>query len=171
MKSARRCGASVWHAADAAPLPQRWTGGRGAHNLAPMTAPATRNSPLPTLAPATGSPLTDAAVLAHLLDLAGPSGALALLDQISTDLQAVQVHLSDALHRGDSAAIRSATHILMSLAGTVGAPGLHAAARDANLAAHAGNAPPDPKAAAALMADLSCLIDDIARRRAGWTSA
>lgn len=136
-----------------------------------MTAP----DPLPRRslmqAPAAGSPLTDESALAHLLDLAGQAGAVALLDQVTADLTGVRATLRQGLPAGDRGAIRSATHILMALAGTVGAPRLHAAALAVNLAAHADDSRTDTPAAAALMDDLSRLIDDIAARRARWKPA
>jgi hypothetical protein len=131
-----------------------------------MTAPEAQPRPADKAAPATASPLTDEAALLRLLDLAGPAGAPALLDQIHADLQTVLSDVTTALSRGDRALLRSATHVLMALAGTVGAPRLHAAALAANLAAHAGDSRAlSPAATAGLTGDLASLIDDIARRR------
>ena len=80
--------------------------------------------------------LGDGKRLADILALAGPDTAPLILRQMQLDLAAVDAALSLALRSRDWTAIRAQTHVLISLAGTIGADRLHAAAIDLNVAAH-----------------------------------
>lgn len=85
----------------------------------------------------------DHAAFDRLMDLAGPQLAPDLLRQLAQDLTAVATALDPALGRGDVAGVRAQTHILMALAGSVGAQALYGAAVRLNRAAHLGDAPRD----------------------------
>ena len=80
--------------------------------------------------------LGDGRTLADLLAMAGPDIAPALLRQIAADLSDVRTALAPAITAQDWTAIRAQSHVLISLAGTIGATRLHAMARDLNTAAH-----------------------------------
>ncbi|WGV16204.1 hypothetical protein [Fuscovulum ytuae] len=80
--------------------------------------------------------LGDGKRLADILALAGPDTAPLILRQMELDLAAVEAAISPALRSRDWTAIRAQTHVLISLAGTIGADRLHAAAIDLNVAAH-----------------------------------
>lgn len=74
--------------------------------------------------------------LDHILDLAGPEIAPRLMGQMVLDLQSVQAGLRGAADGLDWAAMRAHSHVLISLAGTMGAVGLQADAVTLNEAAH-----------------------------------
>ena len=72
-----------------------------------------------------------------------------------------------ALAEADGAALRAATHVLISLAGTVGATALTAAARDLNIAAHGADWPAAAKGIPPVLAGLAGLRAAIAERVTG----
>lgn len=72
----------------------------------------------------------------RLLDIAGPQGAIELLSRLTEDLTNVQHHLQIAVQDSDQALLRTHTHVLISLAGAVGADRLHSLAQVLNTAAH-----------------------------------
>ncbi len=74
------------------------------------------------------------AALARLLQIAGP-GAGELLSRLSTDLARVETDISHGINRSDRATLRSATHVLIALAGTVGAARLQRLAESLDRAA------------------------------------
>lgn len=78
--------------------------------------------------------------LLRLLDLAGTEVAGELLDRLAEDLATVDAVLSAAAPARDIAGLRAQTHVLISLAGAVGAERLQHLAEDLNAAAHAGDA-------------------------------
>ena len=73
--------------------------------------------------------------LAHLLEIAGPELANQLIRQFQIDLADVQTRLTAGFPAQDWPVLRSASHVLIALAGTAGAPALEQAAHDLNLAA------------------------------------
>lgn len=111
--------------------------------------------------------------LADILALAGPETAPLILRQMQADLLAVRTALAASVDRpatdsgaGDWSAIRAQTHVLISLAGTIGADRLHAAAIDLNAAAHDRDVARTALLVGPLMADLAHLCDVIAARLA-----
>ena len=80
--------------------------------------------------------LGDGKRLTDILALAGPETAPLILRQMQLDLASVATALTTALDSRDWTAIRAQTHVLISLAGTIGADRLHAAAIELNTAAH-----------------------------------
>lgn len=106
--------------------------------------------------------------LHDILVLAGPETAPRLLQQIHADLVAVASLLLPALPPPhDWPQIRRQTHVLISLAGTIGAMRLHGLAIEMNTAAH----DQDSSRAAALLppleADLTRLIALVGLRLPG----
>ncbi|MEM9392940.1 MAG: response regulator [Pseudomonadota bacterium] len=81
-------------------------------------------------------PVTNRDRLDRLLEIAGPSGASELLKRLSSDLRRVQQNMSRGVAEMDQSLLRAETHVLISLAGAVGAEGLHALANRLNGAAH-----------------------------------
>lgn len=106
-------------------------------------------------------PQIDRATFDSLLALAGPQVAPELLRQLAEDLAAVAAALPPALAAGDRTALRAQTHMLMALAGSVGAGPLYDAATRLNLVAH-GSAPLTEPAAAVRtgLSSLRVFIDD-----------
>lgn len=78
----------------------------------------------------------DRHVLRHLLGIAGPQGAAELLGRLKADLRAAQRELADGLLRGDMPVVRAKTHVLISLAGAIGARVAQKEAEQMNDAAH-----------------------------------
>jgi hypothetical protein len=82
-------------------------------------------------------PGDDPSRMDRLIELAGPRDAAELLRRIRTDLLGAARQIEDGLLRGDHLAIRNATHVLIAVAGSVGALALEGQARALNAAAHA----------------------------------
>lgn len=82
------------------------------------------------------APLMDADRLARLLEIAGPSDAGELLRRLVGDLTRVRDNMRAALQEPDIAALRAETHVLISLAGAVGAERLHQLAKAMNADVH-----------------------------------
>lgn len=82
----------------------------------------------------------DRASFDQLMAVAGPEGARELLDRLHEDLRRSERGLLGGLSNGDAAVIRAETHVLIALAGAVGAARLHALARALNGAAHRNEA-------------------------------
>lgn len=72
----------------------------------------------------------------RLLEIAGEDGAQELLDRLLEDLQQVDRGLERALSEQNPAEIRTQTHVLIALAGAVGADTLQGQAEQLNAAAH-----------------------------------
>jgi len=110
----------------------------------------------------------DPAKLARLLDLAGAEVADELLERLAEDLETVAVVLADAAPARDIAALRAQTHVLISLAGAVGAVALQHLAEDLNAAAHAAEGAEIDRlwaAAAPLLARLRTHVDGVRAAR------
>ncbi len=80
--------------------------------------------------------LFDTNRLDNLLDIVGEQGAEELVNRLVDDLTSVQLALGQAVHQNETAAIRSQTHILISLSGAVGADNLQRLAEQLNQLAH-----------------------------------
>jgi HPt (histidine-containing phosphotransfer) domain-containing protein len=87
-------------------------------------------------APVTGLMQFDASRLAHLLDLTGPNLAPELLARLTEDLVATETALGEGAASADWKRLREGSHVLISLAGSVGALSLQAMAENLNAAAH-----------------------------------
>jgi HPt (histidine-containing phosphotransfer) domain-containing protein len=92
----------------------------------------------------------DASRLAHLLDITGPALAVELLARLTEDLTTTQSTLSQGAVTADWKRLREGSHVLISLAGSVGALSLQTMAEGLNALAHQQ----DRDALAALMPSL-----------------
>lgn len=72
----------------------------------------------------------------RLIEIAGEDGAIELLERLLEDLRQVERGLVRALEEPNSAEIRTQTHVLIALAGAVGADALQQLAETLNSAAH-----------------------------------
>ena len=97
--------------------------------------------------------------LRRLLDLVGPTEARAFLSQLESDLSDCARLISDATVQHDWSALREASHVLISLAGSSGALALQAQAQALNAAAHDRNAAALAAVYRQLAPDLTRLID------------
>lgn len=93
----------------------------------------------------------DASRLAHLMDLTGPDLAQELLARLTEDLGKVLDVVGSDAAASDWKRLREATHVLISLSGSVGALSLQAMAESLNAVAHRQDQP----AAAAILPPLS----------------
>jgi CheY-like chemotaxis protein len=111
--------------------------GRGlAAQVAPRgPAPAAAEPPAKQPEPAE-EPVVDLSVYEALSAAIGAETMAELLDKVIADLTSAAEELSRALPELDAPAIRSASHILISVAGALGAIRLQACARRLNAAAH-----------------------------------
>jgi CheY-like chemotaxis protein/two-component sensor histidine kinase/HPt (histidine-containing phosphotransfer) domain-containing protein len=106
-------------------------------HVAPAVAPPDRAGPPP--APA-DDPVADLAVFEALCAAIGDEMMAELLDKVAADLLMARADLAGALAPLDPRPIRSASHILISVAGAIGATRLQSCARALNVAAHAAEA-------------------------------
>ncbi len=81
----------------------------------------------------------DEARIDELMQIAGPTDAAELLDRLVSDLSRVQQKLAETTEVTDRAIIRAESHVLISLAGAIGAQGLYQLAKTLNAAAHRGD--------------------------------
>lgn len=102
----------------------------------------------------------------HLIEIAGPESARELLERLATDLAKTEHGLIAGLAEADSAAIRAETHVLIALAGAVGAARLQALAQALNTAAHRGGLPELAGLGQDTLAHLDRLIHFVAQERA-----
>lgn len=112
----------------------------------------------------------DRAAFDHLMEIAGPANVRELLDRLLSDLRRTERALLTAIAAQHSPAIRSETHVLIALAGAVGANRLMQLAAALNAAAHsrdaAGTTPARRKLEADTMAAVDRLITVVATERA-----
>ncbi len=114
--------------------------GRGlAAHVAPLlrrSAPAMPAAPVSAPGAAPAGPVIDLGIFDALCAAIGPDTMDELLDKVITDLLSAQRELAAALDPLERASIRGASHILISVAGALGAVRLEACARLLNAAAH-----------------------------------
>ncbi|MFO1209218.1 MAG: response regulator [Amaricoccus sp.] len=114
--------------------------GRGlAAHVARLPRGAPRAAPRAPASDGAG-PVIDMATFDALCEAIGADTMAELLDKVIADLLTAQGDLAAALPRLDRGPIRSASHILISVAGAVGAVRLQSCAKAVNVAAHAEGA-------------------------------
>lgn len=120
----------------------------------------THPEPAPGAGTASAAP---ALLLQGLLDVAG-SAATELLVQLHADLRQARQALAVAVAGAAMDEIRAQSHVLIALAGTVGAEALHRQCKALNALAHQPLPPPAALStlAAQVLAGLATLIDQIA---------
>lgn len=109
-----------------------------------------------------------AASFVRLLEIAGPETAAELVSRFGMDLADVQIKLVAAFPVQDWPTLRSASHVLIALAGTAGAKPLEEMARRLNTAATDANRPLVESLAQPVLkglADLIAFVTDLAQRQ------
>ena len=106
--------------------------------------------------------------LTRLIELAGPLHTAELLMHLDQDLTRVAQDLAKAVQTSDLGIIRAQTHILITLAGSVGAIGLEEDARILNQIANEASALIPPAAAEPVRQGLDQLCQIISTRRAAY---
>ncbi len=81
-------------------------------------------------------PVIDQAIFDALAEAIGPDTMAELIDKVISDLRGAQATLAASLASADRPAVRSASHILSSVAGAIGAVRLQSCARTLNALAH-----------------------------------
>lgn len=109
----------------------------------------------------------DFAPLERLLHLAGATGAPALVQALLDDLKTTESALVQAWNGPDFAALRTNSHVLIALAGTIGDTDLHILAQQLNAAAQTQNPGDLMELEPKIMADLSDLISLLAQHQTG----
>jgi len=111
------------------------------------------------------APLHDLTPLLRLADIAGPTAAAELFARLQEDLATAQAGLTAAAAAHDLQGMRNHSHVVIALAGTVGAHTLHRDAVHLNSLANDPGADADTAFALASMlgAELSGLINDVQR--------
>ena len=94
----------------------------------------------------------------RLIDLTGPAMAGTLLDHLADDLARCRTRAVSGAQDDNWDALRESSHILISLAGSVGALSLQAMAETLNTAAHAQDSTATHALMPALVAELDALI-------------
>lgn len=112
--------------------------------------------------------LPDDQTFRRLMQLAGPVAGAELLDRLAEDLQAVHTGLTLATGpAADWLAIRAHSHVLVALAGAVGATPLQTLAEDMNRIAHLQRGDALPGLVAATLPLLDRLIRFVTDQKAG----
>ncbi len=114
--------------------------GRGlAEHLPEWSRPSTGSREAQAaMAPADAEPAIDRAIYDALLEAIGAEMTGELLEKVEADLVSARSELAGAFDPVEPGALRGASHILISVAGAVGATRLQACARQLNTAAHTG---------------------------------
>ncbi|WP_095590533.1 ATP-binding protein [Actibacterium ureilyticum] len=116
--------------------------------------------------PAREEPPLDSLQLDRLLALSGADRGAELLRRLHSDFTTVQQGIAQGIRDSDHALVRGQTHVLISLAGAVGATGLQQQAEEMNAAAHHKDNPALLDLAPDLLRRLGALIDRISGEQA-----
>lgn len=101
----------------------------------------------------------DASRLSHLMEITGPDLAVELLARLTEDLTTTQTTLATGATTFDWKRLREGSHVLISLAGSVGAMSLQVMAENLNAIAHRQ----DTEALATLMPPLDGELTSLIR--------
>lgn len=123
-------------------------------------------SPEAEVAPPPDGPIADLAVFDALCAAIGPTMMGELLEKVASDLANARRDLAGALSSLDRKTIRGVSHILISVAGTVGAARLQACAHGLNIAAHGEDARGLPSNLRRCILEIDAALDFTNGRRA-----
>ncbi|HET9069307.1 MAG TPA: hypothetical protein VFN28_11740, partial [Amaricoccus sp.] len=116
-------------------------------------------------------PLIDQQTYDALVAAIGAETMGELLDKVVADLLAAQSDLATAVTLRDWARIRAASHILISVAGAIGAVRLAGCARDLNAVAHTDSGESIAAATRRCLGEIDAAVAFARdRRAAGWGS-
>ncbi len=107
----------------------------------------------------------DRATFDRLIEIAGPEAARELLDRLGDDLGSCARGLAAGLAGADPARVRAETHVLIALAGAVGAVRLQALAQALNTAAHRRDSAAFDRYGEDALAQLDRLVQFVTRER------
>lgn len=108
----------------------------------------------------------DRATFDHLIDIAGPESAQELLTRLASDLRRAERGLFAGLATADRASIRAETHVLIALAGAVGATALLRLSEALNASAQRRDDPSRENLGRETLAQIDKLIGFVATEHA-----
>ncbi|MFV0475529.1 MAG: response regulator [Pikeienuella sp.] len=100
----------------------------------------------------------------------GPEAMTELLARIEADLQAMRADLGEAVGSGDLDLIARASHVMISVAGSIGAVRLQRQAERMNRLAHGGEAEPAARLAVDALPELERVVGFVQGERKGLAS-
>lgn len=112
----------------------------------------------------------DGATFDRLLEIAGPETAPSLLKQVLIDLGSIQRGLTQAAPKQDWKELRHHSHVLISIAGSLGAGLLGGLAEELNSLANRADVAQLEGTAPLLLAELDQLLDFVRSRSASLSS-
>lgn len=116
---------------------------------------------------ASSPPVIDESIYQGLVQAIGPGAMSELLGKVDADLRSAQDRLSHGLAAGDLAEVRSASHILISVAGAIGAVPVQEGAKRLNSAAHQGDLDQVEAMATSLSRDVERVLEVLQARASG----
>lgn len=132
-----------------------------------QSGPTTSARPGPKEADTSKPSVIDESIYQGLVQSIGGDAMAELLGKVDADIRSAQGRLSQGLETGDIGEIRSASHILISVAGAIGATRLRKGAKDVNAAAHQGDLERVRDLASNLSRELEVLLEEVAARSGG----
>lgn len=124
--------------------------------MSQRSGPGDRGAEPPSPMPGEPPPVIDRRVYDALAEAIGPAATAELLDKVETDVESARARLASARADGAAEEIRSATHVLVSVAGAIGATQVQEAAKRVNAAV-------DPEADAGPEREVEGLLEEIDR--------
>ncbi len=113
------------------------------------------------------SPVIDRNVYDTLAEAIGPAAMTELLGKVDSDIQAARARLVQALDPVDLGEVRSVTHILISVAGAVGALPVQERARQMNAAGHRDDAAEIERDMQGLLGEIDRMLEYVRNRIEG----
>jgi CheY-like chemotaxis protein len=109
-------------------------------------------------------PVIDRNVYDTLAETIGPAAMTELLGKVDSDIQAARARLVQALDPVDLGEIRSVTHILISVAGAVGALPVQEGARQMNAAGHRDDAAEVERDMQGLLGEIDRMLEHLQKQ-------
>lgn len=112
-------------------------------------------------------PVIDDSIYEGLVQAIGRDAISELLEKVDADVRSAQARLSCGLETGDIAEVRSASHILISVAGAIGAIQVQKGAKQLNAAAQQGDLATLRELASRLCGEIEQLLETVQARFKG----
>ncbi len=109
-------------------------------------------------------PVIDRNIYDTLAEAIGPAAMTELLGKVNSDIQAARDRLVQAVDPVDLGEVRSVTHILISVAGAVGALPVQEGARQMNAAGHRDDASEIERDMQRLLGEIDRMLEHVQRR-------
>ncbi|MHA1530218.1 MAG: response regulator [Alphaproteobacteria bacterium] len=109
-------------------------------------------------------PVIDRNIYDTLAELIGPAAMSELLGKVSSDIRAARERLVQALEPIDLGEVRSVTHILISVAGAIGALPVQEGARQMNAAGHRDDASEVERDMQGLLGEIDRMLDHVQKQ-------